>query len=314
MTTVQDLGRGAQAPLGVSPSGAMDSLALRLANVLVSNDEQAAGLEITLSGPELLFPSDAVVAVTGALASIEIDGIRHEPWTSFLVEAGSRLSIGGCLSGCRAYLAVQGGIDVPIVMGSRSTFIRGGYGGMEGRALRAGDRLPIGRAHKLGRGIVRRRIPPRYIPDYAVSRPIRFIPGPQAEYFLGEAVDMLASSVFKVTPQSDRMGYRLMGRPLERREKGEMLSDFIVPGAIQVPPDGQPIILMADCQVTGGYPKIGVAASVDLSYAAQKKPGDTISFCAIGVKEAQALWRQREQLMKRFRLANRLLSGDAFKR
>jgi antagonist of KipI len=306
LTTVQDLGRGDRVHLGISTSGAMDSLSLRLANLLVGNAENAAALELTLTGPTLHFSAAAVVAVAGADLTMLLDGKPCKPWASFQVEAGSRLSFGALHSGCRAYIAVAGGIAVPPVMGSRATFMRGEYGGLDGRALRNGDRLPIGESFRPSRGMAGRRIHPSRIPDFAQPRPIRFISGPQLDYFTAAAAAVFASSGYTVTPNSDRMGYRLEGQPLERTELRGMLSDFIIPGSIQVPPDGQPIILMADCQMTGGYPKIGVIASIDLPYAAQRKPGDSVHFQAIEVSEAQALWREQEQLIDKLRILNRM--------
>lgn len=307
LTTVQDGGRKNKQVYGVSLSGAMDRFAMRVANLLVGNPEEAPVLEFTFTGPTLRFACDQVIAITGGDFTPMVDGRPVPQWQSLPIAAGSELSLGRCRSGARGYLAVVGGIQVPPVMGSASTFLRGGYGGLEGRPLKAADRLPVAdlgpMLPRLGRRLTRRRLAPWMIPDYGRSRPVRVIPGPHQEAFLPEALERFWTSGFRISPASDRMGYRLIGPVIKHRGRADILSTYIFPGAIQVPADGQPIVLMADCQVTGGYTVIGAVAGVDLPYLAQRKPGDVLHFRPVSVAEAQRLWRDQEAFFKRLRAA-----------
>src|SRR5690606_9456433 len=304
LTTVQDLGRRAYQRYGVAVSGAMDPIALRLGNILVGNDEGAAGLEVTLVGPTLRFTAPAVIAVTGGDLGPALNGKPIPLWQTVAVEEGDVLTFGGYRSGCRAYVAVAGGIDVPPVMGSRATFLRGGYGGLEGRALQARDRLPLGRPRLPARRLLGRRLPSRTVPDYSTPRPVRFVPGPQDDAFTPEALETFATGAYTVSTQSDRMGYRLEGPPLKHRAGADIISDYIPVGAIQVPGNGQPIVLMADCQMTGGYTKIGVVIGVDIPYMAQRKPGDRVTFAPVTVEEAIARWRFPEGWIEGLRTHN----------
>lgn len=307
LTTVQDGGRRSQQVYGVSVSGAMDRFAMRVANLLVGNPEEAPVLEFTVTGPTLRFACDQIIAITGGDFAPMVDGRPVPQWQSLLVSGGSRLSLGRCRSGARGYLAVAGGIQVPPVMGSASTFLRGGYGGLKGRPLKAADRLPVAdldqMLHRFGPRLARRRLAPGLIPDYGRFRPVRVIPGPHEKAFLPEALERFWTGDFRISPASDRMGYRLNGPVLKHRERADILSTYIFPGAIQVPADGQPIVLMADCQVTGGYTVIGVVAGVDLPYLAQRKPGDVLRFSPVLVAEAQQLWRDQEFFFSRLRAA-----------
>ncbi|NJJ41944.1 biotin-dependent carboxyltransferase family protein [Paenibacillus apii] len=306
-TTVQDLGRRQYQNLGISTSGAMDGLSLRLANLLVGNDEEDAALEATLIGPKLRFAADAVIAITGGDLSPALNGIPVPMWKSIRVRQDDELSFGNCVVGCRAYISIAGGIEVPPIMGSRSTYFRGHYGGHEGRALKIGDEIPIGNCRFNLYDIEGRRLQPGAIPDYRTDRPIRFIPGPQADAFTQESFEWFTSRPYDVTNESDRMGYRLQGQQLEHVNGADIISDFITVGSIQVPAIGQPIILMADCQTTGGYTKIGVVISVDLPYVAQKKPRDQIRFEAVDVTYAQELYAKREKMISGLKLLNRML-------
>jgi antagonist of KipI len=282
LTTVQDLGRRGYRFEGVALGGAVDPFALRMANLLVGNAENTAALEVTLVGPDLDFPDTALVAVTGA----EFDGIPA--WRPFVVPAGDRLRFGPAKKGCRGYIAISGGIDVLPVIGGRGTHLSGGFGGWEGRALRAGDHLPVG--HDARQASERWTIDRRVIPEYSASPVVRVLRGAQADTF-GTG---LYEGPFKVSVQSDRMGMRLTGRKLEG-DAGDLISSAVAPGTIQVPPDGAPIILLADAQTLGGYPQVAHAATVDLPLLAQLKPGDSVRFQEISLDEAHALSLARER-------------------
>jgi antagonist of KipI len=290
LTTVQDLGRCGHRAEGVPQSGAADAFALRVANALVGNPESAAGLEFTFAGPEVEFSEPVVVALGGATC----DGM--EPWTLRAFAAGERLALGGCTRGCRGYLAIAGGVEVPLVLGSRSTYLRGSFGGHEGRALRDGDvlRIAVGAGDILKADAAalrtRWRIDPRILPTYTSEVTLRVIAGAQAEEFgLG-----WIESVFEVSTQSDRMGLRLKGASLTRASGEELLSSAVAPGTIQVPPDGNPVVLLADGQTIGGYPQIGHVITVDLPLVAQLRPGDTVRFSLVELDEAHRLLRARE--------------------
>jgi antagonist of KipI len=306
-TTIQDLGRRAYQKFGVSACGAMDPLSLRLANILVGNDEGEAALEATLIGPRLRFITDGVIAITGGDLSPSINGNPVTMWKSLRVCKDDELSFGGCNYGCRAYISFAGGIAVPKVLGSRSTFMRGNYGGIEGRLLEAGDEIPIGISPINYTKIVGRKLLSEHIPDFKKERTIRFIPGPQTSAFTSESLDIFTSNPYTVTNETDRMGYRLQGEQLKHVNGADIISDFITVGSIQVPAVGQPIILMADCQISGGYTKIGVIISVDIPYIAQKKPNDQIHFQAIEVLDAQEHWINQEKMISDLRLVNRML-------
>ena len=284
LTTVQDLGRRGHRSSGVPLSGAMDPFALRVANLLVGNAEDAAALECTLRGPELVFSADTVVAVTGAVFA----GVPA--WRPWVVRADVPLKLGPVQRGCRGYLAVAGGIGVAPVLGSRSTYLRAGLGGFQGRALRDGDVLPA-------TATVRRvgehwRIDERILPAYATVPRVRVVRGAQAAEF-GSA---LRGAEFRITPQSDRMGLRLGGPRLLRIGGAvELVSSAVAPGTVQIPPDGQPILLMADAQTIGGYPQAAHVVSVDLPLVAQLRPGDGLRFEAVSLAEAQELILAQER-------------------
>ena len=289
LTTVQDLGRVGHRREGVPLSGAVDSLAMRVANLLVGNAEDAAGLEFTLVGPELTFRTDALVALGGADFGVQ-------RWTPFRIRAGDTLALGPARSGCRGYLAVAGGIDVAPVLGSRSTYVRAQLGGWRGRALRAGDRLSVPPLTRRVQG--RWYIDPRIIPSYGSDVVLRVSAGLHAAEF--EAA--WRSEAFRVSPQSDRMGLRLeAGRRLQRVGGTELVSMPIGPGTVQVPPDGQPIILLADAQTIGGYPQLAQVATVDLPLVAQLRPGDTVRFKLVSLEETYELLNARERTLRRLR-------------
>ncbi len=291
LTTVQDLGRYGYQQYGVPVSGAMDRRAFIIANRLVGNRDHDAGLEITLKGPDLCFEHDSVIAVTGADLRPSVNGIGIPLWTSVLVETGSRLTFGARRAGARGYMAIAGGIDVPIVLGSRSTHTYSRTGGMKGRALTQGDVLIGGAPVPHTRATIRRSLPERLRPVYSTFTTLRILPGPQRSSFSEHALELLTSSLYRLSNQSDRMGYRLEGPKIAYAGVGQWISDGTATGALQVPPDEQPILLMADRHTTGGYPKIAVVISMDLHLAAQLMPGDTVKFRTTTLPEAQALMK-----------------------
>jgi KipI family sensor histidine kinase inhibitor len=281
-TTVQDLGRFGHRRHGVAWAGAMDAPALRAANLLVGNAAGAAALECAVSGPVLRFLAPIRLAVTGA----DLGPVLHRddlgPWpvprgSAVLARPGNRLAFTGRRAGCRAYVALAGGIEVPLVLGSRSTDLGAGFGGLEGRALRAGDRLAVGTA----RGEPARAWEPP-LPSSG-SLTLRVVLGPQDDHLGEESVARFLSGEYAVTAASDRVGYRLQGPRLEHAKGGEIPSDGMVPGSVQVPPDGQPIVTMADGPTTGGYPKVATVVAADLPLLAQLLPGEgAVRFTAVG--------------------------------
>jgi antagonist of KipI len=247
-------------------------------------------------GPELEFPEATVIAITGA----DFGGPGR--WRPLQVAAGTVLHFNNATEGCRGYLAVAGGIDVPLVLGSRSTFLRGRLGGWHGRALKDGDRLPVPTTH---RAVSEHwSIDPKIIPPYRRSPTVRVVAGAQADEF----ESTLFFGEYQVSAQSDRMGFRLRGAPLRRTASQELRSATAVPGTIQAPPDGQPIVLMADAQTIGGYPQIAHVATIDLPLLAQLRPGDTVRFELVEIVEAReaALARERALAMLRQGLAEKL--------
>lgn len=317
LTTVQDRGRYGYQRYGVPVSGAMDEFALRMANVLVGNDQGAAALEITVQGPTIEFLAPTWIAITGADLSATLDERTVSLWESVQVHAGSVLAFGDPRDGMRAYLAVRGGIDVPIVMGSRSTYLKGRFGGLQGRALRKGDQLstlPLDRSD-----FVPKHLPKNYTaPLYGGSHRLRVITGPQQDAFDRAALSAFLGSRYKVSSQSDRMGYALDGPKIEHRDGADIISDGNPPGAIQVPGDGMPRILLADRGTTGGYTKIATVITSDLSKLAQALPAHAIAFRQVSLQEAQDALREREALIRSVERQGLLpvmsisLDGDSF--
>jgi biotin-dependent carboxylase-like uncharacterized protein len=290
LTTVQDLGRVGHQQYGVPVSGAMDGWAIRAANRLVGNDEHAAALEITLAGPVLRFDGAGVIALAGADLGARLNGRPLAAWQSVAVPSGGEVSFSGARDGLRAYVSVAGGIDVPLVLGSRSTLLTARLGGFQGRALAAGDRVPVGACADASRA-AGRRVPRDVIPTYGHAHAVRVIMGPQDEAFAEEGVRSFLSGTYTMAPQSDRVGCRFAGPRIAHRRGADIVSDGTVCGAVQVAGDGMPIVLMADRGTTGGYAKIATVATVDLPRLAQAAPGDRVRFVRIGIDEAQALWR-----------------------
>lgn len=293
LTTVQDTGRYGYQRFGVPVSGAMDPFSLRAANVLVGNDQGAACLEMTVVGPRIRFLDDSLIAVTGGDLAVKIDGEPVQRWQAVHVEKGSVITSDGMIDGMRAYLAVDGGIDVPEVMGSRSTYVTSRIGGHRGRPLKTGDVLSALPSDPTRRH-AERGLPEDLEPvHYGHSHVIRAVLGPQADAFKPAAIETLFDSRYSVSNHSDRVGYRLEGPHLRHEAGADIISDGSPAGAIQVPADGMPIVLMADRGPTGGYAKIATVISTDLGRLAQARPGDTIAFRQVTVKEAgQALLEQ----------------------
>jgi antagonist of KipI len=291
LSTVQDLGRWGHQASGVPVAGPMDLCSHRLANYLAGNAPEAATLEITLIGPELIVDAETVLAVSGADFDLVCDGEMLSTGMSFPVRRGQTLRFGRRRTGARAYLGVAGGgLLVPPVLGSRATHLVSHMGGVDGRALIAGDVLPVA-AHASS---VAARARGLTLPSGGRTR-VRVAPGPQADWFGDEAWRALTSISFQVSPRSNRMGYRLEGPPLPRARGGEAISEPVCMGAIQVPSAGEPILLMADRQTAGGYPKIGQVISADLCLAAQLAPGDFIEFARCTEREAVAALIARER-------------------
>jgi biotin-dependent carboxylase-like uncharacterized protein len=289
-TTLQDAGRPGLAHLGVPCSGAVDRLSRRLANALVGNADDAAVLETTLTGPRLRFDADAVVALAGAPGPAHVDGEPLPFGTSVQVRAGQRVDLGRSAAGLHAYLAVAGGFAVAAVLGSRSTDTLSGLGPP---VVGAGDVFPIGSSSL---AVVGRRLPADLhgLVLEAGRRPLRIIAGPRDDWLTQEARRLLYGSQFTVTPAADRIGVRLSGPILSRTRDGEADTEGMVTGAVQLPADGSPIVLLADHAVTGGYPVVAVLAAVDLPLLAQARPGTTLRFVEVSVDDARSAGRQLE--------------------
>jgi antagonist of KipI len=295
LTTVQDTGRFGYQRYGMPVSGAMDTFSMQLANILAGNQYDEACLETTLSGPEVIFTTAGAVAICGSDMSPCINGKPVQLNTTINVKRGEILNFAGLVSGCRAYIAFAGGIDVPKIMGSRSTCLQAKLGGFEGRALKAGDELPLG---EITGNILIKKIPKKIIPEYKDIAAIQIIPGPEMERFKPEGIRHFLTSEYTVTNSSDRMGYRLSGKAVDQNSaNADIISAGISAGTIQVPGDGQPIILMADRPTTGGYSRIANIISVDLTLAAQLKPGDRIRFSEISLEKARNLFVERKRLL-----------------
>jgi antagonist of KipI len=335
LTSVQGLGRTGYRQSGVSIGGALDTHALRVANALVGNEDAAAGLEVTFGKLRFRFEDERIVAWCGGAFSARIGDEDLPPGHAGLVAKDDELLMVAPSTGSRAWLAVSGGLDVPVVLGSRSTDLRGTFGGHEGRALRDGDILPLGDpaliltfsqrekelplpegeglgegrqgAREIGRTVASPRIfnwsaPAPWASTAKRDRFLRIVRGAHWDFFTSDAQAALVSAQFTVTPDSDRMGARLDGPALERIEASDLLSEAVAPGTLQVPPNGKPILLLGDCQTIGGYPKIAHVITVDLPIAAQLWPGDTVRFHEIPLAEAQELLREREEDFALFRV------------
>ncbi|WP_078543400.1 5-oxoprolinase subunit C family protein [Litchfieldia alkalitelluris] len=331
LSTLQDKGRVGYQKFGVVTNGAMDPLAHRLANILVGNQENEATLECTMVGPVVHFESDTLISICGAEMTPTINGVPVKLWRPVLVYGGSVLKFGHAEKGCRAYLAVAGGYHIQSVMESKSTYLRAKFGGYHGRTLQSGDILKFGEMSELSQKIFMyldkstKESPASFsaatwsvsqnaIPFYKKNPLVRIIGGRQFHLFSEESKNDFLQSSYKITSQSDRMGYRLNG-PLLKLETGrEMLSEAVSFGTVQVPADGQPIILMADRQTTGGYPKIAQIITVDLPAIAQASPNEEITFLEISHQEAEQLLITQEETIAELKqgVLQPFLNGKAY--
>ncbi len=294
LTTAQDRGRWGHQSIGVSVSGAMDPFAHRLANALVGNTRAAATLEVTLTGPSIRFDDARAVAVAGAVFDLFVDDQPVPHAATVAVGAGAVLRFGARRRGARAYLAVSGGIDVPLLLGSRATHLPTGIGGWHGRPLRRDDHVPLGQPTPQRRRAVHHTSAE---PDVATPA-VRVLAGPDAGRFAPDALEALVSEPYHVSVDSDRMGFRLEGPVLRHRAKADIVSDATPFGTLQVPASGQPVLLMADRQTTGGYARLATVISADLGIAGQAAPGDALRFVVCDRAEAlRALVRRERPLL-----------------
>jgi antagonist of KipI len=296
LTTVQDLGRWGLQSRGVPVAGPMDVFSHRLANLLAGNDADAATLEVTLEGPELEFDDERLVAIAGAEFELTVDGRPAAMCAALGVASGSRLRLGRRSRGARAYVAIAGGISLPKIFGSRATHLISAMGGLQGRALKGGDQLPLGDPGRPPRTPRAAPRPPSLtMPEGRAT--VRVLPGPQQQYFATGAIDALQSAPYTIAASSDRMGFRLEGPALAHIRGADIISDATPLGVLQVPASGQPILLMADRQTAGGYPKIATTISADISLAGQLGPGDMISFAVCSPREAMAALIAQERAL-----------------
>jgi antagonist of KipI len=297
LTTVQDAGRWGHQAQGVPVAGPMDPVAFRLANTIAGNPPTAALLEVTLLGPELVFGDERAIAVTGAEFDITVDDWDVPMYARVAVPPGGRLRFGRRRRGARAYLAVHGGIALPPVLGSQATHVISAMGGYKGRPLRAGDRIPLAHTAPAARPRPMPLAPIVPLPD-GHGR-LRLLPGPQQHLFAHGALDVLCSGQYVIAQNSDRMGFRLEGPALTHSGSADIISDATPLGVLQVPASGQPILLMADRQTTGGYPKIATVITADLTIAGQLAPGDSVSFTVCSPRDALAALITQEQALLR---------------
>lgn len=314
LTTFQDAGRPGFAHLGIGRAGAFDAPALRIANALCGNPCDACALEITLFGPTLRFHIDAWIAVTGAPIPFRIDGADQPTWAPVFVAAGSMVELGAMRSGCRSHLAVRGGFHTAPVLGSRSTDVNAQLGPFSGRPLRARDMLTMGAAVNLAPAAASKpmnwRLDPRpWFPEETPAT-LRLLPGSHFDRLKETSRKLLFSETFAVRADSNRVGLRLSGPALEFGEPVEMVSEGCVPGILQLPPSGQPIAFGPECPVSGGYPRIGQIAAVDIPRLAQRRPGDTLRFTCCTFDDALRALRERERALTRLEtgIAARLIA------
>ena len=295
LTTVQDLGRIGFQQFGVSVSGAMDPRSTAIANILVGNDEGEAVLECTMMGPHLQFDQTNCIAITGGDLGPTLDGQPIPSYRAIQVQAGQVLRFSAPKTGCRAFISFAGGLDIPVVMNSRATYLKAKIGGVQGRKLEKGDVIGFRFPKAELKNLNIRFITPEFVPR--AEYPIRVVLGPQDDHFTQEGIDTFLGQVYTVSPEFDRMGCRLTGPVIQHKDGGDIISDGISFGAIQVPSAGTPILMLADRQTTGGYTKIANVISVDFRILAQLKAGDKVRFQQVSVQIAQsALLAQRAAL------------------
>ncbi len=295
LTTFQDMGRYGYQSMGVSPSGAMDARSLELANIAVGNDPGEAGLEITLLGPEIRFGAETRFAIAGGDCGASLSGRKLSMYEAHTAMPGDALALGPMESGMRCYLAVAGGFDIDEVMGSRSTSLQGGFGGIRGQKLATGDRIRL-RSSPSSRG--GRVIPLAVRPAFSGRYRLRVTLSHERDRFTDEGIETFLSTAWSVSPKSDRMGIRLGGPALTHSRGADIISSGVISGTIQVPGQGNPIILAADRQTTGGYTRIAQVCAVDLPILGRLKPGDIVEFGAIGIDEARQLYREDRDALR----------------
>ena len=288
-TTIQDIGRIGYQQFGIPVSGVMDEFAFTVANYLVESDKNNVVLEIPFLGPTLEFDFDVTIAITGGEIQAKINNQDVKMWESINVKKGDNLSFGSLKSGMRAYLAFSAEIDVPVIMGSKSTLLKSKLGGFEGRQLKMGDIINFKNVKVLSK---KNTLDKKYIPTYSHNQNIRIVLGPQDDYFEESSIKTMLENKYQVTKDADRMGMRLAGEVIKHKDKADIISDAAVFGSIQVPGNGQPIILLADRQTTGGYTKIATVIKADLPKLAQMLPNDTIEFSLVNIEEAQKEYRE----------------------
>lgn len=322
LTTVQDLGRFGFRKEGIILSGSMDKFAHRISNILVGNEESDAVLEITVIGPELHINKETLISICGANLYPKINGCPIPMWRPIFIKKDSVLTFGKCQFGMRAYLSIAGSFKIKEVMKSKSTYLRAKVGGYKGRQIEKNDILDIGEPSQISEIIKRRLhannnitksevswftskwfISSKTLPYYCDNPLIRVLKGPEYDFFTDKSKKDLFYKTFEITHHSDRMGFRLKGSSLKLEEEKSMISDAVSIGTIQVPPDGNPIVLMSDSQTTGGYPRIAHVISVDLSVLSQLKPGCHIKFSEITLEKAQELLIEREKIIESIKTA-----------
>ncbi len=310
LTTVQDLGRAGLRQFGVSLGGALDGHALRVANLLVGNNESDAALEITFGGLQLRFADERIVAWGGGEFHARIGSTPLPAGHSVSIGEGEKLEVDRPKTGCRLWLAISGGIDAPLVLGSRSTDLRANFGGFNGRPFRDGEELPLGANSERAKILInklRGEKIARWKPPHEWSSPARAKPvlcvvrGADWDRFNSSTHFALTSGTFSVSPDSDRMGVRFEGPELQRSQATDLVSEPVAPGTVQVPPSGQPILLLGDCQTIGGYPKIAHMITVDFPAAAQLRAGDRVHFREVSLADAHRLLIERERNLEQFR-------------
>jgi antagonist of KipI len=315
LSSVQDLGRIGWRKFGVSPGGALDSYAARVANLLVGNTESEAVLEVTLGGAHLQFADERIMAWCGGQFDIQVGSTRVPAGHAALVGEGEQVKIARAQAGTRAWVAISGGIDVAPVLKSRSTDLRANFGGFRGRALRDGEQIALGEnpgdAKILADQLRVARIaswcsPHEWSSPAHLAPALRFVRGADWIRFDDASLERFAGGPFDVSPDSNRMGVRFNGPELKRNDHGDLISEAVAPGTVQVPPSGQPILLLGDCQTIGGYPKIAHVITVDLPIAAQLRGGDQVRFREVALADAYGLLLERNRLLEQFRCGLKL--------
>jgi antagonist of KipI len=293
LSTIQDMGRQGFQAFGVPEAGAMDREAALIANLLVSNRENAPLIEITVMGLEMEFAAEATIAVTGGNLNLQVDNVPQPMYQTLSIKPGSRIKFAGVKKGARAYLAIAGEMNIPLVMGSFSTYLRGEIGGMKGRKLEKDDIIEGKTKY-----VSYKALDDSLIRDYG-NKVIRVVINRDEDYFTGEGINTFLTSEYTISSQSDRMGYRMEGPEITHRKGADIISTAINFGAIQVPGHGQPIVMMADRQTVGGYTQIGRVITNDLPYLAQMFPGEKVSFKEVSIREAQNIYRDRISILRK---------------